>query len=354
MDEVLFYLGNFPVRAYGVMILCGYLAAVILAGHRARLKGLQAVLISDLGIVALVTGILGARIFYVIQYRHDFSWAFFDPGVRGLSWIGAGIGAVSGVIVFDFLFQAGWPFWKRARRIHPVAPWIWTGIGGILGLRIGYFLTHPPALEWQGNPLEIFRIDHGGLVLYGGILVGIPGCILFLLRKGVSLWKIADLAAPSLAAGLAFGRLGCFLNGCCFGKTVNGFPGICFPAQSPPWIHQVRARILDSHMPHSLPVIPTQILSSIGAMGLFWILTWAFHRGWRHGRVGALFLLLYAPWRFFVECLRDDTAPVLGPLTLAQAISLPVFFCALFLFISLRNPRKSYGAQDNENRTPGM
>jgi len=348
MDEVLFTLGNFPVRAYGVMILCGYLAAVILAGHRARLKGLQPVLISDLGVVALVSGVLGARIFYVIQYRHDFSWTFFDPGVGGLSWVGACVGAVAGVLLFDFLAQSTWPLGKRARKIHPLAPWIWMGMGGILGIRIGYFLTQTPTQIWHGDPLEIFRIDHGGLVLYGGILLGIPSCTLFLLRKGVSLWKIADLAAPSLAVGLAFGRLGCFLNGCCLGKAVSGFPGICFPAQSPPWLHQVQARVLDACLPHSLPVIPTQILSSLGAMGLFWVCTWALHRGWRDGRVGALFLILYAPWRFIVECLRDDTLPVLGPLTLAQAISIPVFLGALFLFLG--NRRKTHPSHDEVNR----
>src|SRR5581483_10806146 len=113
--------------------------------------------------------------------------------------------------------------WLAARRaekegipgdvIHDLALWLFAG--GILGARINYMLV-------EGLPVsQFFRIWDGGLVFYGSAIGGLIGYFLawrFVLRKhNLTLGKVADIVAPALALGLCLGRIGCFLNGCCFG-----------------------------------------------------------------------------------------------------------------------------------------
>jgi prolipoprotein diacylglyceryltransferase len=101
-------------------------------------------------------------------------------------------------------------------------------VGGLLGARITYMIQYN--VPWQ----HIFRIWEGGIVLYGGIVTGMLAFLafyhLFLKKVGVSLWKLADVAGPALALGIALGRIGCFLNGCCYGHVApEGCPSAGFP-----------------------------------------------------------------------------------------------------------------------------
>src|SRR5262245_10072121 len=101
-------------------------------------------------------------------------------------------------------------------------------VGGLLGARITYMIQYN--VPWQ----HIFRIWEGGIVLYGGIITGMLAFLAFhhyfLKGAGVSLWKLADVAGPALALGIALGRIGCFLNGCCYGHVApEGCPSAGFP-----------------------------------------------------------------------------------------------------------------------------
>jgi prolipoprotein diacylglyceryltransferase len=106
-------------------------------------------------------------------------------------------------------------------------------LAGLTGARITYMVQYE--VPWQ----NFFRIWEGGIVLYGGIVTGILAFLLFyrivLRRLGVSLWKLADAAGPGLALGIALGRVGCFLNGCCYGHVApESCPSVAFPVLTCP------------------------------------------------------------------------------------------------------------------------
>src|SRR5690242_14671195 len=112
----------------------------------------------------------------------------------------------------------------RKEVIQDLALWIF--VGGIVGARLTFLLVEgDPGQTWatriQTALTEFFRIWDGGLVFYGSVLGGVAGYILAYLlvyrKQGLSSWKLADVIAPSLAVGLCLGRIGCFLNGCCYG-----------------------------------------------------------------------------------------------------------------------------------------
>jgi len=106
-------------------------------------------------------------------------------------------------------------------------------IAGLAGARVTYMIQYD--VPWR----SFFRIWEGGIVLYGGIVTGMLAFLLFyrlvLRRLGVSMWKLADTAGPGLALGIALGRVGCFLNGCCYGHVApESCPNVEFPVLTCP------------------------------------------------------------------------------------------------------------------------
>ena len=127
-------------------------------------------------------------------------------------------------------FLARWANWIGSRlpkeRVQDLV--IVCFISGLLGARITYMIQY--GVPWQ----QFLRIWEGGIVLYGGIIAGILAFLLFhrwfLKPAGVSLWKLADAGGPPLALGIALGRVGCFLNGCCYGHVApEESPSAAFP-----------------------------------------------------------------------------------------------------------------------------
>ena len=100
----------------------------------------------------------------------------------------------------------------------------------IVGGRGLFVLTHWS--EYSSDLWGIFRLWEGGLMLYGGYILSIAGGIAYVRRARLPLWKIADSAAPAMAIGIGIGRLGCFLNGCCFGVPTSVPWGVRFPSGS--------------------------------------------------------------------------------------------------------------------------
>lgn len=129
----------------------------------------------------------------------------------------------------------------------------------IVGGRGLFVLTH--WTEYTNDFLGIFRLWEGGLMLYGGYILAIAGGIAYVRRKRLPLWKIADSAAPSMAIGIGIGRLGCFLNGCCFGLPTSLPWGVRFPS--------------DSYAAYTFPgssVHPSQLYLALAGVGLFLVL----------------------------------------------------------------------------------
>jgi len=215
LHRILFQIGGLTVYSYGVMLAVGFIVATIVARHRWSQQYRNPDIILDFVLAAVVGGVLGARLFYIIGH-----------------W--------------------------------------------------GYYSKHTG---------EIFKVNMDGLVFYGGLILGLALVLLVGRWKKVKFWTTMDLAGICLPLALAIGRVGCFLNGCCYGKPT-GLPwGITFPAAS----GIVGAR-------H-----PTQIYELILDLGLFAFLWWKKDSFARDGTAFFIFAMGYGAIRFTVEIFREHT-----------------------------------------------
>lgn len=151
-------------------------------------------------------------------------------------------------------------------------------IFGITGSRIFYVLLN--LKEYLASPLEAIKIFKGGLVLYGGILGGFLSSLIYLKRKRLPILKMADLIFPFVSLGQSIGRIGCLLNGCCYGK-LSKF-GLYFGV-------------------HRAVLIPTQIYSSLGNLLIYLILRGMYKKRRFNGEICLLYFILYPLKRFLVE-----------------------------------------------------
>ena len=197
------------------------------------------------------------------------------------------------------------------------------------------------ALNWEyysGHIPEIFQIWEGGLVFYGGFILALLTSVWFIKRNRLSFGKVLDVLAPSTALGLILGRLGCFLNGCCWGKISFKW-GISFPAKDNPpvFAQQLADNLISPGAFCSLPVIPAQLYESFACLVIFFILIFAGKFKRFDGFLFWLFALLYSAFRFTIEFFRYyDTNFIFGFLTVSQIISAVLFILSAAV-ISVKN-----------------
>ena len=238
-------------------------------------------------------------------------------------------------------FLAGlWTATLRARRENISAERIadvtlWVMAGSVIGARFVYVTTYWKE-EFANQPFrEVFMVQHGGLVYYGGFLGATLAGTIFILWKKMPFWKTADVFAPSIALGSVFGRVGCLLNGCCYGRLTDLPWAITF---TNPQAHEF------SGTPLNVPLHPTEIYDALLNFALYVFLAWLFRRKKFDGQVFATYLLCYAIMRSLVEHFRGDYSDLhyhLG-LTPAQWIGVPIFITGLALatILSRRAPTK--------------
>ena len=334
-----------PIRGFGVMLLVAVLSAVALAVHRAKQLSFDGELIYALAVWVFVSGILGARVFYVVQK--------------------------------------------------------WEQFGG-------------------DSPLDllagIVNVTQGGIVIYGGLIGGATGFVLFVLRNRLSWRAVGDLIVPSVLLGMAIGRIGCFLNGCCYGGECEYPWAVRFPPDSPPYIDQIRsgelhgfqlaedaegnvvvARVLPESIasehglkadervvaiggqqlaelsverertqlsaagdllqvakedielttasgeqftwpttlpPRSRPLHPTQLYSAMNASLICIFLIAYFPYQKRDGETIALFMVLYPISRYVLEIIRNDELAIFGTgLTISQNVSVGVLVASVLMWV---------------------
>jgi phosphatidylglycerol:prolipoprotein diacylglycerol transferase len=332
-----------PIRGFGIMMALATVAGVGLALHRAQKMGVDPDAIMSLAMWMFIPGIIGARLFFVIEY------------------------------------------WDQFAR---------------------------PTLEQ--TLVALLNVTNGGLVMYGSVVGGLPFGIYYLVSRKLPVLAIADIIAPSMVVGLALGRIGCFLNGCCYGGLCEGPLAVTFPGEpaytgapaSPPyekhhelgWLYGLRLatdeqgvviRRVDpgsaaaaagvqpgEHVAaiggrkilkpidafkllgksgqkfllttqegnayliaaqvwpgRSLPVHPTQLYASLDAALLAAFLWFYYPFRRRDGEVFALLVTLHPISRFLLEIIRDDEPGFLGTsLTIAQWTSAAIFFAAIGLW----------------------
>ena len=336
-----------PIRGYGVMMLVAIVAATSLAVWRGKKRGLLPDTIFSLALWMFLPGIIGGRLFYIIEY------------------------------------------WKSYER------------------------------ETFGQTLSAaVNIAEGGLVVYGALIGGTLGMLAFVRKNRLPLLAVCDFVAPSLVLGLALGRLGCFLSGCCYGGVCDLPWTVTFPNTSaayedqmargqmhgmllsarldaPPLVFDVtpdstaaragiktgdkvfgvngmpiktNEQLLQTFVsglmaeapitldmadgrqvrlpamalpPRSLPVHPTQLYSSINAF-LLCLFLLAFEPFSRHdGMTFTLMLTIYPITRFLLEIIRTDESAVFGTgLSISQNVSLLLLAAiAVMWYFVLKSPR---------------
>ncbi len=191
---------------------------------------------------------------------------------------------------------------------------IYLVAAGVLGARILYVLQN---LEFYLiYPSEILMLHKGGLSFYGGFILAVICGIIFLKRQEMPVSATLDIIAPYLALAQAIGRIGCFLNGCCYGKPTNLPFAVYFPGET-----------IARH--------PVQIYSSLILLFIFVILRLfqaKRHKGVFSGQVFLLYCLSYGSARFFMEYLRGDNLHIFAGFTLHQLISAAVFIISLLIW----------------------
>jgi phosphatidylglycerol:prolipoprotein diacylglycerol transferase len=212
-----------------------------------------------------------------------------------------------------------------AEKILDIGPWLI--VGTIIGARTLHVVTYWRE-EFAGRPFwEVFAVWNGGLVFYGGLMGASLAGILYARYKQIALWKLADVLAPSIPLGYVFGRIGCFLNGCCYGRACSLPWAVSYP---PGNLNQAP----------TFPVHPTQLYDSILSLILYIGLAWLYRRKKFDGQVFAAYLLCYAVTRSIVESFRGDySAPHYHSalhLTPAQLISIGIFAAGIALWAVLR------------------
>lgn len=241
MHPELFKIGSITIYSYGVMVAIGFLVSVFLAQQEALRKNWDKNLIVDAAFVLIISGLIGARLLFVI-------------------------------------------------------------------LNLDYFSQHP---------LEIILINRGGLVWYGGLLVSIFSLWVFTRIRKQDFLSFLDFLAPYACIGQAFGRLGCFFRGCCYGKPTDSWLGIYFPI-------------------YDQVIYPTQLLSVLKLVIIFVILRLLSKKVSFRGGIFFTYLMLYSLGRFLIEFLRGDSDFLFLGLTPFQLMSIPLFLISLSFFYYAR------------------
>jgi phosphatidylglycerol:prolipoprotein diacylglycerol transferase len=186
-------------------------------------------------------------------------------------------------------------------------------ISGVIGARILYVAENIP--YYLKNPVEIIMLWHGGLSWFGGLLLSVISGTIYLKKNKLPIYRVLDLMSPFVALGQAIGRIGCLLNGCCYGK-VSEF-GLYFQAQK-------------------ATLVPTQLYSSLVLIFIFIVLRALQDRPHKEGEIFFAYLILYSLKRFFMEFWRADNEVILFGLTLFQLISIAIFCAAIYKLFSIK------------------
>lgn len=197
---------------------------------------------------------------------------------------------------------------------------IYGVLGGFIGAKLLFVLV-----EFESfikNPMMIIASE--GFVVYGGIIAGVLAAILYCRHKKLIFLEYFDLLMPSVALAQGFGRIGCLLAGCCYGRPTDSFLGIVFPK--------------GCMAPSGIKLLPTQIFSSIGDFVMAGILICFARKSKKAGNVGILYMFLYSIGRFLIEMFRSDNRGGLGSMSTSQIISIGIL--ALAVLLSVINNRK--------------
>ncbi len=188
-------------------------------------------------------------------------------------------------------------------------------LGGLIGGRLLFV-----AINWRvyiQDPVRILLFAEGGLAFQGALVLAVLSGVLAAKRSQIPFWKGADLIAPYIALGQAIGRIGCFFNGCCYGRVVERGIGVVFPSQD-------------------VTRIPIQLYTSLALFSVFAVLLKAREKKHFDGYVFSLYLIIYSAVRIVLDLFRADNPDVFLFFKLSQVISFGTFICGLVMYLFLK------------------
>ena len=200
-------------------------------------------------------------------------------------------------------------------------------ISGLIGARLTHVIQFWTEDGFDKNLMSAFEIWNGGLVFYGGLIAGALAFTIWCVIKKPDVLNLADVLCVGIPLAHAFGRLGCFFHGCCWGKVSDSALAVTFPANSPVWfVHRSSDYAL-----RSIPVLPTQLFEATALLILFGVLLLIYRKF--KGYTAAIYMMGYSIIRFFMEFLRDDPRPEMYGLSSAQNVSIILFILGIAFFI---------------------
>jgi len=264
MKPTLFHLGAFPIHSYGFLIAVGLVVGVALAVRRGRQVSIDTGETLDLTFYAILVGLVGARLLYVLMHAGEYA-----------------------------RLCAG------------------NGLPRSLGQKLGD--CSAPLQFWQG-----------GLVFLGGAVLAAVVVLLYARRQRLPLGDVADVLVPSVSIAHVFGRIGCFLVGCCYGKPWAR--GVRFPPDSVAYTELLAQRRFFVGAPCTPALHATQLYEALGEVIIFAGLLWLWPRRKFAGAVALAYAFAYGVLRFVVEIFRGDEV---------RAFLIPIRLPALAKFLGL-------------------
>ncbi len=222
---------------------------------------------------------------------------------------------------------------------------LWIMVSGILGARIAYVCANFD--KFVLHPIDVLMINQGGLIYYGGLIGGGVGMYIFARLRKVGFMSLTDFVITGVPVAHFFGRIGCFLNGCCHGSPTEGWPSVVYRFQTQPWYRQVELGLIHRFTRHPLPIHPVQVYESIYNLALFGLMLWLYPRfRSRPGKSLGLYLILYPLGRFCFELLRGDERATFSGVSIAQSVSAVLLLIGIIVF--------TIASRQNENSSDSI
>ena len=266
MHPTIIEIGSFAIRSYGFMLAIGFFTGIMFAAYRAKKDGENPDHVYNLSVWIVISSLVGARLYYVITHFDEFR---ADENLPFL---------------YRFFIELKNIFWP-------------VGADGQIGI--------------------------SGLVLYGGLILATLTVVFYLYIHKLHVLKFMDYLAPSLGLGEFFTRIGCFLNGCCFGKPTESIFGMVFPENSSAGMFYP-----------GMHIHPSQLYNSFAGLAIFLaLITLERHKKF-HGFTSLLYFMFYSLGRFIIDYTRFYEGNLtFFNLSHNQIVSIIVFAAATVLFI---------------------
>ena len=235
-----------------------------------------------------------------------------------------GLCLVAGALFAFLLLLYTWRF-RAVSRDDAYYTAIYAVIGGLIGAKLLYLIVELPSI--LENPKILLGMIFGGAVFYGGLIGGIVGGFLYTRRYKTNVLDTADVLLPSLALAHAFGRVGCFFAGCCYGMACDSPISVVYPEGSYP--------------PAGVPLLPTQLMEAAFLLLLCGFLVLRLKKSARRGEIAGWYALLYGVWRFVIEFFRSDPRGSVWIFSTSQLISLALIPVGIFLLLRAKKAAKA-------------